>query len=64
MTKQHRNFLIIVTLLLAIEAGFLLFMMKFAHIDRHPKFLLVMALVFLVLIPFNIFVAWKIKGDE
>lgn len=64
MHKQYFTFLLFVTILLAIEVGFLLFMMKFAHIDHNPKFALVIALVFLILIPFNIFVAWKMKGDE
>ncbi len=63
MQKQHLSFILFVTILLAIEVGFLLFMMKFAQIDRHPKFALVIALVFLILIPFNIYVAWKMKGE-
>ena len=64
MTTQHRNFLLIVTLLLAIEAGFLWFMVKFTPVASNTKFLVVILLVFLVLIPFNIFAAWKITGNK
>jgi hypothetical protein len=59
MKKPYLTFLLLVTILLAIETGFLVFMVKFAHVNHHPKFVLVIALVYLLLIPSNIFVSWK-----
>lgn len=61
MTKQHIQFLAIVTALLLIEGGFLYYMVHYTPIASDTKFRLVMAGVFLVLIPFNIFAAWKLS---
>ena len=62
MNKQYRNFLLLVALLMAIDVGFLLFMMKFTDIAQNKHFVAVVAVVLLLVIPGNIYAAWKMKG--
>ena len=64
MKVRYRNFFLILTALLAIETLFLYAMLQLTEVGQNVRFVLVITMVFLLVIPMNIFVAWKLAMRE
>lgn len=60
MNNKYLNFILLVTGLLLLETLFLFAMIKLTPIAQHPHFVVYAALIFFLLIPMNIYTAWKL----